>query len=157
MRGTVFAYGLSYAFAAVCWANHHDLVRSSTSASPALIWSNFLFLFTMSFLPVSTAYLSAQAFSTFSVRAYALSFLPMLASYMVLETFVACGHRRDGRFPAWHRRAMARGCGALVVHTTAALVSRLSAKAAFALIVVNVLLYISPGRLVRYGEASTSS
>jgi uncharacterized membrane protein len=151
MRPALEAYGLSYMFVAVCWLNHHHLLGLASRTYASLIWSNFVFLFTMSFLPISTAYLSIEQFSPFSIQFYALSFMPMLASYMVLETVVAFGAPTPRPTAPWFPIAMTRGCLALSVHGSAALVSAVSSRGAFVLILVNAFLYISPERLTTIG------
>lgn len=67
MGHTLLAYVLSYMFVAVCWVNHHHLLRYPTHTSSGLLWSNFTFLFAISFLPVSTSYLTIEHFSQFSI------------------------------------------------------------------------------------------
>ncbi len=144
MGHTLVAYVLSYMFVAVCWVNHHHLLRYPTHTSSGLLWSNFAFLFTMSFLPVSTSYLTIEQFSRFSIQVYALTFMPMLAAYMVLETFVMLNLREDHVRVEWYSLAMIRGAVALIVHGSAAAVAMKSPQAAFALILTNTLLYICP-------------
>lgn len=144
MGHTLVAYVLSYMFVAICWVNHHHLLRYPTHTSSGLLWSNFAFLFTMSFLPVTTSYLTIEQFSQFSIQVYALSFMPMLAAYMALETFVMLNMREDHVRAKWYSIAMIRGALALVVHGSAAAVSTILPQAAFGLIVANTFLYICP-------------
>jgi uncharacterized membrane protein len=146
MWPTILAYALSYLFVAVCWVNHHQLLKRPLHVTPGLMWSNFLFLFTMSFLPASTSYLSLGQFSSFSMQLYALSFLPIPSSYMLLETVVARGVAKRRQFAGWYRRAMVRGCVALAIYGTAALVAARWPKVAFAIILANAVLYLLPER-----------
>ena len=46
----------NYLFIAIVWANHHHLMRYAAEATPRLMWFNFAHLFSVSLLPLSTAY-----------------------------------------------------------------------------------------------------
>jgi uncharacterized membrane protein len=49
---------VSYLFIAIVWANHHYLMRYASEATPRLLWFNFAHLFSISLLPLSTAWIS---------------------------------------------------------------------------------------------------
>lgn len=51
---------LSYLFIAIVWTNHHYLMRYATEASSRLVWFNFAHLFSMSLLPLSTAWMAVS-------------------------------------------------------------------------------------------------
>src|SRR5215467_12121915 len=53
---TWLSYAVSYTFIAIVWINHHYLMRYATEATPRLLWFNFAHLFSMSLLPLSTAW-----------------------------------------------------------------------------------------------------
>jgi uncharacterized membrane protein len=57
---TWLSYAVSYLFIAIVWANHHYLLRYATEATPRLMWFNFAHLFSMSLLPVSTAWMAVS-------------------------------------------------------------------------------------------------
>ena len=48
---------MSYLFIAIVWTNHHYLMRYAAEATPRLLWFNFAHLFSMSLLPLSTAWI----------------------------------------------------------------------------------------------------
>src|SRR5436309_13113612 len=47
-------------FIAMVWANHHFLLRSATEATPRLMWFNFAYLFSVSLLPLATAWMAVR-------------------------------------------------------------------------------------------------
>ena len=47
-------------FIAIVWANHHHLMRYATTATPGLMWFNFAHLFSVSLLPLSTAWMAVS-------------------------------------------------------------------------------------------------
>ena len=57
---TWLSYAVSYLFIAIVWANHHYLMRYATEATPRLMWFNFWHLFSVSLLPLSTAWMSVS-------------------------------------------------------------------------------------------------
>ena len=57
---TGLSYAVSYLFIAIVWVNHHYLMRYATEATPRLLWFNFAHLFSMSLLPLSTAWMAVS-------------------------------------------------------------------------------------------------
>src|SRR5215468_7461123 len=55
---TWLSYAVSYLFIAIVWTNHHYLMRYATEANLRLLWLNFAHLFSMSLLPLSTAWMA---------------------------------------------------------------------------------------------------
>jgi uncharacterized membrane protein len=53
---TWLSYPVSYFFIASVWTNHHYLMRYATEATSRLSWFNFAHPFSMSLLPLSTAW-----------------------------------------------------------------------------------------------------
>jgi uncharacterized membrane protein len=47
-------------FIAIVWASHHHLLRYATTATPRLMWFNFAYLFPVSLLPLSTAWMAVS-------------------------------------------------------------------------------------------------
>ena len=65
------SYSVSYLFIAIVWTNHHYLMRYATEATPRLLWFNFAHLFSMSLLPLSTAWMAVSELSPQPVSFYA--------------------------------------------------------------------------------------
>jgi uncharacterized membrane protein len=57
---TWLSYAVSYLFIAIVWANHHYLLRYAREATPRLMWFNFAHLFSVSLLPLSTAWMAVS-------------------------------------------------------------------------------------------------
>ena len=57
---TWLSYAVSYLFIAIVWTNHHYLMRYATEATPSLLWFNFAHLFSISLLPLSTAWMGGE-------------------------------------------------------------------------------------------------
>lgn len=81
---TWLSYAVSYVFIAIVWANHHHLMQYATEATPRLIWFNFAHLFSVSLLPVATAWMAVSRLAPQPVAFYAAVFLFVNATYIAL-------------------------------------------------------------------------
>jgi uncharacterized membrane protein len=81
---TWLSYTVSYIFIAIVWMNHHYLMRYATEASPRLLWVNFAHLFSMSLLPLSTAWMAESELAPQPVAFYAAVFFLVNATYIGL-------------------------------------------------------------------------
>ena len=81
---TWLSYAVSYLFIAIVWLNHHYLMRYATEATSRLLWFNFAHLFSMSLLPLSTAWMAASKLAPQPVAFYAAVFFLVNATYIAL-------------------------------------------------------------------------
>jgi uncharacterized membrane protein len=81
---TWLSYAVSYLFIAIVWMNHHYLMRYATEATPRLLWFNFAHLFSMSLLPLSTAWMAVSRLAPQPVAFYAAVFFLVNATYICL-------------------------------------------------------------------------
>jgi TMEM175 potassium channel family protein len=81
---TWLSYVSSYLFIAIVWANHHHLLRYATIVTPRLLWFNFAHLFSVSLLPVSTAWMATSELAPQPVSFYAAVFFLVNATYILL-------------------------------------------------------------------------
>jgi uncharacterized membrane protein len=78
------SYAVSYVFIAIVWANHHYLMRYAREAAPRLLWFNFAHLFSMSLLPLSTAWMATSELAPQPVSFYAAVFFLVNVTYVGL-------------------------------------------------------------------------
>ena len=64
--------------------HHHYLMRYATEATPRLLWFNFAHLFSMSLLPLSTAWMAVSELAPQPVAFYAAVFFLVNATYVLL-------------------------------------------------------------------------
>jgi uncharacterized membrane protein len=81
---TWLSYAVSYLFIAIVWANHHYLMRYASEATPSLLWFNFAHLFSISLLPLSTAWMAVSELAPQPVAFYAAVFFLVNATYIAL-------------------------------------------------------------------------
>lgn len=65
---------MSYVFISIVWANHHHLLLYATETTPRLMWFNFMHLFSVSLLPLSTAWMATSELAPQPVAFYAAVF-----------------------------------------------------------------------------------
>src|SRR5438094_2031235 len=78
------SYAVSYLFIAIVWINHHYLMRYATEVTPRLLWFNFAHLFSISLLPLSTAWMAVSKLSPQPVAFYAAVFFLVNVTYICL-------------------------------------------------------------------------
>ena len=81
---TWLSYAVSYLFIAIVWINHHHLLRYATESTPRLMWFNFAHLFSVSLLPLSTAWMAVSKLAPQPVAFYAGVFFLVNATYIAL-------------------------------------------------------------------------
>jgi uncharacterized membrane protein len=81
---TWLSYAVSYLFIAIVWTNHHYLLRYATEVTPRLLWFNFAHLFSISLLPLSTAWMAVSKLAPQPVAFYAVVFFLVNATYICL-------------------------------------------------------------------------
>jgi len=81
---TVFLYLLTFVQIGIYWVNHHYLVDETETVSHGILWSNLIFLFTLSLFPFATEWIGVKGLSAFNTAMYAaISIFPGLG-YMAL-------------------------------------------------------------------------
>jgi uncharacterized membrane protein len=120
---TWLSYAVSYLFIAIVWVNHHHLMHYATEATPRLMWFNFAHLFSVSLLPLSTAWMAASQLAPQPVAFYAAVFFLVNATYICLIYELIERAPADDVSPSERRNMRFRSIATLCVFATAALVA----------------------------------
>jgi TMEM175 potassium channel family protein len=141
---TWLSYAVSYLFIAIVWTNHHYLMRYATEATPRLLWFNFAHLFSMSLLPLSTAWMAVSRLAPQPVAFYAAVFFLVNATYICLTWELI--HRSPGiEVPSAVRRIMHfRSVTTLCLFGVAALVALKYPLAGLGICICCLILYLRP-------------
>ena len=135
---TWLSYAVSYLFIAIVWANHHYLMRYADEATPRLLWFNFAHLFSMSLLPLSTAWMALSELAPQPVAFYAGVFFLVNATYIALIWELV--HRTERT----HRVLRLRSVATLCLFAVAAGVALSHPLAGLAICVCCLILYLKP-------------
>jgi uncharacterized membrane protein len=135
------SYAVSYLFIAIVWTNHHYLMRYAREATPRLLWFNFAHLFSMSLLPLSTAWMAVSELAPQPVAFYAAVFFLVNATYICLIWELVEGPQADHRV----RRIMrVRAIATLCLFGAAALVALKYPLLGLGICIACLIVYLRP-------------
>jgi uncharacterized membrane protein len=140
---TWLSYAVSYVFIAIVWANHHYLMRYATEASPRLLWFNFAHLFSMSLLPLSTAWMAVSKLAPQPVAFYAAVFFLVNATYICL-IWELIDRTPDEVSPTVHRIMRFRSITTLCLFGLAAIVALRYPLAGLGICICCLIVYLKP-------------
>jgi uncharacterized membrane protein len=141
---TWLSYAVSYLFIAIVWTNHHYLMRYATEATTRLLWFNFAHLFSMSLLPLSTAWMAISRLAPQPVAFYATVFFLVNATYICL-TWELIHRRPAGEVPLNVRRILRfRSITTLCLFGVAALVALKYPLAGLGICICCLIVYLRP-------------
>jgi len=141
---TWLSYAVSYMFIAIVWANHHHLMRYASEATPRLMWFNFAHLFSVSLLPLSTAWMAVSELAPQPVAFYAAVFFLVNATYVAL-IWDLVGRAPDSEVAPRERKIMrVRSIVTLGVFALAAAVALRFPVAGLAMCRCCLIVYLRP-------------
>lgn len=120
---TWISYAVSYLFIAIVWANHHYLMRYATQVTPRLMWFNFAHMFSVSLLPLATAWMAISELAAEPVSFYAAVFFLVNATYILLIRELIDRTRAKEISTRARRNMHVRSIGTLCLFGIAALVA----------------------------------
>ena len=138
---TWLSYAVSYLFIAIVWTNHHYLMRYAAEVTPRLLWFNFAHLFSMSLLPLSTAWMAVSELAPQPVAFYAAVFFLVNATYICLIRELIDIHEVSSTV----RRIMRfRSITTLCLFAVAAVVALKYPLAGLGICICCLILYLKP-------------
>ena len=141
---TWLSYAVSYLFIAIVWINHHYLMRYATEATPRLLWVNFAHLFSMSLLPLSTAWMAVSALAPQPVAFYAAVFFLVNATYIGLIWELIGRTPADKVSPAVRRVMLFRSITTLCLFGLAAVVALKYPLIGLGICICCLIVYLRP-------------
>jgi uncharacterized membrane protein len=144
---TWLSYAVSYVFIAIVWTNHHYLFRYAEEVTPQLLWFNFAHLFSMSLLPLSTAWMAVSRLAPQPVAFYAAVFFLVNATYVCLIWELVgrqLGHERAGVAARLRRIMRYRAIATLCLFAIAALVALEYPLAGLGICIACLVVYLKP-------------
>jgi TMEM175 potassium channel family protein len=141
---TWLSYAVSYFFIAIVWANHHYLLRYADEATPRLLWFNFAHLFSMSLLPLSTAWMAVSELAPQPVAFYAAVFFLVNATYVALIWELIDRMPGEMMPPKVRRIMRVRSLITLCCFALAAVVALKYPLAGLALCICCLVVYLKP-------------
>ena len=78
-------YVLSFIYVGIYWNNHHHLLKAAKNISGRVLWANLIFLFWVSLLPFSTAWMAQNYFIRWPTMLYGIVILMAGISFLTLQ------------------------------------------------------------------------
>jgi uncharacterized membrane protein len=141
---TWLSYAVSYLFIAIVWVNHHHLMRYATEATPRLMWFNFAHLFSVSLLPLSTAWMAVSGLAPQPVAFYAAVFFLVNATYICLIIELVDRAPMDDVSPRERRNMRLRSITTLCVFGAAAVVALKYSFLGLGMCICCLIVYLKP-------------
>ena len=141
---TWLSYAVSYLIIAIVWTNHQYLIRYATEATPRLLWFNFAHLFSMSLLPLSTAWMAVSRLAPEPVSFYAAVFFLVNATYICLIWELVDRSRVDVVSPTVRRIMRFRSITTLCLFAVAALLALKYPLVGLGICICCLIVYLRP-------------
>jgi uncharacterized membrane protein len=142
----IAVYAFSFVTVGILWINHHHALHAEKEATPVLLWSNLLLLFTMSLMPFATAYVTGDLGSPVPVAAYGT----VLALTSVAFTLLVTVSVRQDADPALRRARFGnfqrKGFTAIVLYAVAIPLAFVNVPVAYAIFLMIPISYVLPER-----------
>ena len=85
------SYMISFIIVGTNWVNHHHLLQVTCEVNGKILWANLLYLFLLSFIPLTTGWVGRSKFAMVPVTVYVIMNLANAGSYLLLErTIIRC-------------------------------------------------------------------
>ncbi len=78
------SYVLSFIYVAIYWNNHHHMLHASRKVTGSILWANMHWLFWLSLIPFTTAWMGENHFATIPVAIYGVVLLMSSIAYHFL-------------------------------------------------------------------------
>jgi len=145
----LFIYLLSFSFTGIYWLNHQHLVRRVETAGHIVQCTNLGFLFCLSLLPLSTAYVVEKQLSGFAVAVYATSLLIAALSFLWLRLSVHSHLRGKDALLEEDRKGLRAHIFCMAVYVACIFAAPVYPRLALGVIGVLTLLWTLPNLSLR--------
>ncbi|MBO4428480.1 MAG: DUF1211 domain-containing protein [Clostridia bacterium] len=136
---TILAYALSYLFIAIYWVNHHIMFHQVKRVNYPILWCNIAWLFVMSFIPFTTAWIGTNPTSFAPVCLYFADMLLACLTSHLLIYFIARENNAAEKFKLGPRSIVS-----IIIYTLAACFGGFFPIAAFILVAAVSCWWIFP-------------
>ena len=141
---TWLSYAVSYLFIAIVWTNHHYLMRYARQATTRLLWFNFAHLFSMSLLPLSTAWMAVSRLAPQPVAFYAAVFFLVNVTYIWLIWELIDRNAGDVVSPRVRRIMRFRSITTLCLFGAAAVIALMHPLVGLGICICCLIVYLKP-------------
>lgn len=94
----LLSYALSFMYIAIYWVNHHLIFHDADRINVKILWCNIVWLFVMSFIPFTTAWIGSYPTSWVPVSFYFADLFLACITFHYMYYLVACKSNRKDSF-----------------------------------------------------------
>ncbi len=87
-----FSYVVSFIYVGIYWANHHHLLHTVEHVDGSILWANLHWLFWLSLMPFTTAWMGENHFSSAALLLYGANLLLSALAWVLLQRRIVCAH-----------------------------------------------------------------
>lgn len=113
---TLLVYLLSFTFTGVYWVNHHELIGRLHKCNNRILWSNLIWLFTLSLVPFFTSYVAEREMDSYSVAVYSACMLFAGTGFLLLRYAVDRQLEREHRYVDTSNALRAKHWGSVALY-----------------------------------------
>ena len=85
MISVFLGYLLSFIYIGIYWNNHHHMMHVAKGVSGSILWANLHFLFWLSLVPFTTAWMAENRYESVPVSLYGFVLLMAAVAYWLLQ------------------------------------------------------------------------
>jgi len=89
------SYVLSFIYVGIYWNNHHHLFQAIEKVNGKILWANLALLFTLSLIPLTTAWMGENNFDQAPVALYGINLILCAVVFVVLEKIAVKHEGKD--------------------------------------------------------------
>ena len=146
----LLTYVLSFFFVAIYWVNHHMMFTISGTVNLKILWTNIIWLFVISLIPFTTAWVGKYPTSWAPLSVYFADMALACITFHIMYAFVLQEKGEKVRFDV-------RNIVSLVVYTLAAGLGGFCPIAAFIVVAVVSLWWVIPNRKKKRAEQALAA
>lgn len=143
----LLVYGLSFAFIAIYWNNHHHFFHLVRHVDGLMLWANLHLLFWLSLIPFATAWMGENNFATVPTALYGIALLMPALAWQGLQFAILRNHGRDSAFAQALGRDL-KGKMSPALYLTGVLLAFADPRAAGAMYLLVTLMWLVPDRRI---------
>ena len=143
------SYALSFLVAAILWVNHHHLLHTTTHVTGRMLWLNNHFLFWLSLVPFTTAYIGENHLAPLPVALYGLELFLAGSAFDLLRREIAREQSGDPAMVALHRRSNRINATSALLYLVAVPLAWLSVWLSVFIYLLVPVLYFMPRNIER--------
>lgn len=141
------SYVLSFIYLAIYWNNHHHMMHTVQRLNGAILWANMHFLFWLSLVPFTTAWLGETGGAKWPTIVYGVSLLAAAIAYYILQSVIIRSHGQDHIL----KRSIGgdwKGIGSLLLYVCGIALALVEPRLGQFTFVVVALIWLIPDRRI---------